>query len=94
MLQSYKDIISFYNSSEALKKGSLKSYSTTSVLAFKKTSGSSEVLVILNSTDEAVNYDIPAELENTMWKGALDGTDVTLTDIIDLKAYEYRILKK
>jgi len=94
MLQSYKDIISFYNSSEALKKGSLKSYSTTSVLAFKKTSGSSEVLVILNSTDEAVNYDIPAELENTMWKGALDGTDVTLTDIIDLKAYEYMILKK
>jgi hypothetical protein len=64
------------------------------VLAFTRISGQEEVFVIVNLRNKNVTYDIPALFENTVWKGAFTGSEVTLPVTMDLGAYEYLILKK
>ena len=92
MLQAYKSILNFYNSSDALKKGELTSYPSPDVLAFKRAFEQKEVLVLVNVRNNPSAYPVPVELQGTSWKGAFDLSIVTLPEIMSLQAYEYRIL--
>jgi alpha-amylase len=94
MLQAYKDMLNFHDSSSAARKGEMISYSTADVLAFTKISGQDTVFVIDNLRDNAVSYYIPAELANTGWKDAFGHSTVTLMDFIELEEYEYIVLKR
>jgi glycosidase len=93
MLQAYKDILAFYNESEAFRKGDLTSYSTSEVLAFTRNFELNNVYVIDNLRNTTINYDVPEEFENT-WKDAFSDSMVTLTDVIELEAYGYLVLVK
>lgn len=93
MLEEYQDIFKIYNGSKALKIGDLANYSNTEVLAFKRVSGLEEVLVIANLRNKNVTYNLPAALKNTQWNNAFDETQITLTESLDLSAYQYLILQ-
>jgi glycosidase len=94
MLRAYKDIINFYNGSDALKKGGLVSYPNADVLAFKHSFEQKEVLVLVNARNRVITYDVAAELENTSWKNAFDSSEITLPVSLDLGVYEYLVLTK
>jgi hypothetical protein len=94
MLQAYKDIIKIHNDSDALKKGSLITYPDPDVVVFIRSFEQKEVLVMVNVRNRTVTYDITADLDNTSWNDAFNGSALTLQGSIDLGTYEYRVLTK
>ncbi len=92
--EAYKKIIGFRNGSEAIRRGTLTSYSTVDVCAFTKTSGNETVLVIDNLQNKSVDYTVPSALQNESWTNGLTGEPVSLSAHVVLPAYQYLILKK
>ena len=89
----YKKVIAFRNSSNAVRRGSLASYSTADVCAFTKEAGAEKVVVISNLRNMVVDYTLPQALANTSWTDAMNGTPVTLTTQLALQPYTYIVLK-
>lgn len=90
----YKKLISFRKSSNAIKTGSIINYSNNpDIVAFKKTSGIEEVLVLVNIRGNTINYTVDVSLRNKNWKNALDESDVTLSTTVDLAPFSYLVLK-
>lgn len=94
MLQAYKSIFSFYNASNALRKGSLTTFPNSNVVCFRKNYQAEEVYVIVNTRNYAFNYILPAEVANATWKNAFDNTDITLANAVVLNAYQYLVIRK
>ncbi|HEU4788535.1 MAG TPA: alpha-amylase family glycosyl hydrolase [Flavobacterium sp.] len=93
MLAEYKKIIAFRNSSDAIKRGTFKGYSSDAVSAFSMETNTEKVLVLSNLTSSAVKYIVPAPLSKIAWKDAFGGASVTLTSEITLQPYQYMVLK-
>jgi len=94
MLQEYKDIFKIYNDMPGIKSGEMTTYSTYDVLAFTRTAGQKEILVLDNLRDKTVTFDVPAALENTAWQNAFDGTGFNMPATLELEAYQYRIFSR
>jgi glycosidase len=92
MLQEYKNIMSFYTQSDAARKGILKSYPANHIACFKKTFESEEILIIVNVRNNAIDYIIPTELQNSQWTNALTNTSLELGTTLHLENYNYLIL--
>lgn len=89
----YKKVIAFRNNSNAIRRGSLTSYSTDDVCAFTKQQGDEKVFVICNLRDKDIEYTLPAALNNSKWIDAMKGGVVDLTDKVALQPYTYLVLK-
>jgi glycosidase len=92
MLAEYKKIIAFRNSSNAIKKGTYKGYSSDAVSAFTMETETEKVLVLSNLTNTTVKYIAPSALKTT-WKDAFSGTATTIASDISLAPFQYIILK-
>lgn len=90
----YKKVIAFRNSSNAIRRGDLTSYSTYDVCAFTKKSVNEEVLVISNLRNKPINYMLPSTIKNSTWKNALKDGSTTLSGSISLPPYSYFVFKK
>lgn len=88
----YTKVIGFRNSSNAIRRGTLVSYTNNDVCAFTKTSGTEKVAVFSNLRNGTINYALPAALQNTSWKDAYSGAAVTLGTSLSLAAYQYVVL--
>lgn len=88
----YTKVIGFRNSSTAIRRGTLVSYTNNDVCAFTKTSGTEQVVVFSNLRNATINYTLPAALANTNWKDAYSGAAVSLGTSLSLTAYQYRVL--
>ena len=93
MLSSYKKIFAFYNSSNALRKGTLESFPNSAVVSFRKTIMNEQVLVLVNTRNSNTVYNIPTTLQSTIWNNAFDNSSITLSTTISLSAYQYIVLK-
>jgi len=93
LLQEYKDIITFRNSSEAIRRGELTSYSSDDIAAFKMATEVESVLVLANTRNESIKYILPAEFQETTWEDALKGGSISLENEITLEPYSYLVLK-
>jgi glycosidase len=93
MLPKYKKIISFYNSSEAIRRGELKDLSSNDVVVFTREVGDEKILVFSNLRNKAVNYTVPSELTQTSWEDAFSGANFTVEKEIALEPFEYLVLK-
>ncbi len=89
----YKRIIAFRNSSAAIRRGTLTSYSSTEICAFTKEQAAEKVFVMCNLKNSTVNYTLPAAIANTIWTNAMTGTTVSLGTQYSLQPYSYLILK-
>ena len=89
----YEKVIAFRNSSNAIRRGSLISYSSTDVCAFTKEMGAEKVVVIVNLRNSVINYALPPALANTSWTDALNGASLTLSTQLSLQPYTYMVLK-
>lgn len=90
--EQYEKLISFRKSSEAVKSGSIEIYNNTDIMAFKRIINTGEVLVIVNVRNSAIDYQLPAALQNSTWKDALSGLTVRLESKLYLEPFEYRIV--
>lgn len=90
----YKKVIAFRNSSAAIRRGVLTSYSSDDVCAFTKTLGADKVLVLSNLRNKEVTFIVPPELANRTWKNVFGGAKTTLTTQVTLEPYQYLVLKK
>jgi hypothetical protein len=94
MLLAYKNMLQFYATSNASKKGTLGTFAGSSdVLCFQKTYGSDKVLIMVNARDSVVTYPIPTTLQGTSWINAMDNSSVTFGASQSLTNYQYLILK-
>jgi glycosidase len=94
MVEEYKKIIAFRNSSLAIRRGTLASYSNANVCAFTKTSGTETVLVICNLRNSTQNFTVPTVAANSTWKNAFTDASVTLGTQLSLSPYSYQVYKK
>ncbi|MFA7272859.1 MAG: alpha-amylase family glycosyl hydrolase [Crocinitomicaceae bacterium] len=95
MKQAYEKLMSIYTNSEAARRGTIQLYmNSNSVSSFKKTSGTSEILILVNVRSTATNYAIPTELQGTQWTNALTDTPATLGSSESLTGYGYSIYTK
>jgi glycosidase len=90
----YKRIIAFRNSSLAIRRGTLTTYSNADICAFTKEQGTEKVFVVSNLRNTTVNYTLPASLANSTWTDALTGAAVSVTNQLSLSPYSYMVLKK
>lgn len=89
----YKKIISFRNTSQAVRRGVLSSYSSPDICAFTKELAGEKVFVISNMRNSTVDYAVPASLINTNWTDVMNGGSLTLTNNLTIPPYTYFVLR-
>ena len=94
MVAEYKKILAFRNSSTAIRRGTLMSYSNSNVCAFIKISGAETVFVVCNLRNTSNSFTLPAGIANSQWGDAFTNTAVSLTTQLTLAPYSYIVLKK
>jgi glycosidase len=94
MTRQYKKLMNIRAMHSALRNGNLQNYADNNVVAFKRTHLTDEVLIIANTRNSVINYTLPAVLQNTVWKDAMNDAVVNMSNSMSLTAYEYRILIK
>lgn len=94
VLTQYQKLMTFRNSSSAVRAGTLETFHTSDVMAFKRKSGTEEVVVVVNLRNSAKTFAWPVSIANSDWTNAMDDETVSLTDDISLGAYQYLILHK
>jgi glycosidase len=94
MVAEYKKIIEFRNSSTAIRRGTLTSYSNADVCAFTKISGTQTVFVLSNLRNNSNIFALPSLLSNSTWSDVFTGNPVALTTQLTLAPYSYVVLKK
>lgn len=92
LLLHYQQVLSFYNQSAALRKGTLKTFADISISVFKKTYLDKEVLVIVNTESINKTLTVPSELLGT-WTNAIDDSEIILNASLDLSPFQYLILR-
>lgn len=95
MTRTYKKLLSIRANSEAIKQGTIQTFSDNDVVAFKRISGSEEVLVIVNTRPTTVTHTLDGTLINTTWGDSMNQLAVKqLGTTLDLGPFAYFILKK
>ncbi len=94
MARRYKKLMNIRAMHSALRNGTLQNFADNNIVSFKRTHLTDEVLIIANTRNSVINYTLPAVLQNTVWKDAMNDAVVNLSNSMSLTAYEYRILIK
>lgn len=94
MFIEYRQLMAVRAAHPAVRGGDLGFFPDADVAAFKRTASGDEVVVIVNTSDTATDYDVPSGLENSSWENAMTGADVSLGSTLNLGAFEYFILVK
>ncbi|MEP6713685.1 MAG: alpha-amylase family glycosyl hydrolase [Ferruginibacter sp.] len=89
----YKKILAFRNTSSAIRRGQLFSYSSDDVCAFTRQQDNEKVLVIVNLRNKIIEYTLPAAIAKTSWTDAINAGNITLTSKITLQPYTYLVLR-
>ena len=93
VLAQYQDLIAFRKNSPAVMEGTIETFHTTDVMAFKRKFGDEEVVVLVNVRNIAKDITLPASIANSEWTNVITGESIILTDNVSLQAYEYLILQ-
>jgi glycosidase len=94
IFHEYKRILGIRNSNIALREGALEEFSSDDIVAFVRKSGDNEVLVLVNTRSETKTLELPASIQNTTWQNVINGISTTLSDTINLDAFEYIVFIK
>ena len=94
MRNTYRQILTFYNVSNALRSGALQTYNDNYIIAFTKSYLNENVLVIVNCRNKLIYYPLPSSLAWSVWTNALDNSAIGLSIKLPLKPYQFYILKK
>ncbi|MDB5105273.1 MAG: hypothetical protein JWP91_2962 [Fibrobacteres bacterium] len=85
----YIKLIRFRNASEAIRRGTLASYSNGNVSAFVKKTDKEKVVVLVNVRNRQVQYPLPPDLANATWYNGFDKSVIKTGASMDLGPYQY-----
>ena len=91
--QEYTKLLDLYNTIPAIRKGEITSYPDEHILAFQKSDGNDNILVLVNVRHEDYTITLPAEWAGKTCTYLMNGGKVVLPESISLTPYEYIILK-
>lgn len=94
MEEEYQKFFSIYNATETFISGTMQSYSNNDIVAFTKSHGTEEFLILVNVRNAQRDFPLPAVLQGTSWTNAMNSSAIDLTTTVSLEAYDYLILKK
>ena len=94
IIAAYKKIIAFRSNHEAVKTGALTQYSDNNIVAFEKTSGTDDILILVNIRNSSQTFSVPTALQNSTWKNGLASSNITLTSQYTFQPYTYLVLSK
>lgn len=92
MLNAYQTLMQIRANSEALRKGTVTTYTNGNILAFQKALNGKQVFVLVNLRNYANAFTVPAALQNTTWINLVTQSPLTLGSTLNLGGYEYLIL--
>lgn len=87
----YAEIISIRNASDAIRRGSLSSFSNEDVCAFYKTYRTDKCLVLINLRDSPVAVPLPDSLVRMHWYDAVTRKTAPLASTMALQPFEFRV---
>jgi glycosidase len=90
----YKQVIAFRNKSNAIRRGTMTSYSNDDVCAFTKYAGREKVFVMVNLRNRNIDYRLPSAVARSKWMNVMKGHKMRLSDNITLPPYTYLVLQK
>jgi len=93
-LAEYQKIMNVYNTSDALRKGNLKTYDAGKAACYYRTHPNQNVLVVVNTTDKELVMKVPIESAYTKVKNLMDNTESTLPSTLTLQPYQYFIWER
>ena len=89
----YTKLLDLYNTIPAIRKGEITAYPDENILAFVKTDGTEEILVMVNVRHEDYSMETPQDWAGKNCTDLMTGYQHTLGKKITLAPYEYVILK-
>ncbi len=92
--EEYKRILKFRAGSNAVKRGTLTSYSNADVCAYTKEKDSEKILIFANVRNKVVTFPLPPALANSTWTNVMTGTSLSLGTELVLQPYGYFITRK
>ena len=90
----YKRVMAAYRASIALQKGNLRAYETGKVACYYRTSATDNVLVMINTSNQAITFKTPIERAGDSVKNLMDNTLSVLPAVTTLEPYQYYIFQK
>ena len=93
MLLAYQNLLDFYKTSNAAKKGTLTAYPSNDILCFKKVFNDESLLIFINVRNSSISFPIPTDFQNTTWTNTMTNSSENLGSSLNLNAYHYLILK-
>lgn len=90
---TYKKVLAYRNSSDAVKKGTYASYANKDVAAFIRAYNGKQVGVMVNLRNETITYAVPAAFSGGSWKDAFSGVAVAFSGTVTLAPYEYKLVQ-
>lgn len=93
LYKEYQHLIKLYNENTALRKGKLTTWPDKDILLFEKSDKDGKYLVAVNVRNEDHEMALPEGWKNAKTTNLADGSEKALTDKVQLKPFEYLILK-
>ena len=81
-----------YNTHDALRSGSLKTYPDENVLVFEREKGNDHVLVFVNLRNEKHEVAVPKSWSGVTLNEVVRGEEIVLADKLTLEPFEYFVL--
>ena len=88
----YKLLVAVYNTHDALRSGSLKTYPDENVLVFEREKGNDHVLVFVNLRNEKHEVAVPKNWSGVTLNEVVRGEEIVLADKLTLEPFEYFVL--
>ncbi len=93
LYKEYQHLLKLYNENTALRKGKLTAWPDKDIFLFEKADDSGKFLVAVNVRNEEHEMALPDGWKNAKTTNMADGSEKALTDKVQLKPFEYLILK-
>lgn len=94
ILKQYQDVMTARAEVLYIVKGELITYSDTNVIAFSKTTESSELLVLVNTRSSDQTFTLSEALQNSSWNNLLTDKTQSLSSEVNMNAFQFLILQK
>ncbi|MDP5129999.1 MAG: alpha-amylase family glycosyl hydrolase [Paraglaciecola sp.] len=94
VLSEYTKLIALFNQHEALRRGSLVTYSSVDAVAFTRETADETIMVLANPRAHSVDYELADNIKNTQWQDLIHKQKINLASKIKLMPHSYRVLVK
>jgi len=93
MKKAYRLLLNFRAKHPALRRGALQTYPDINFVAFTRTLGTEQVLVLVNVRNETQTFTVPSALSGPTWQTPAAGSE-QLPAALTLPPYGYKILAR